>query len=226
MKSTSSGAPSPTSTSFSGISNYRTESYRPLRAKNVPHVPSIDYRIVSETHFNEFDRYLAAYLAKAAPNSRSTARQKLTRLTIEQFSELSTDVYDELVRRENEKEVPFLPVREEFHPKRNQARQKLATLPVTRFEDLCSDVHWELIRRYPEFKEAPSELQQANEDTMGASEELQGEEGSKLLRRRPRLPLQHELSMAPLTFARGRRRPEQWPGITNWGRRPAHAEAV
>ncbi|KAJ7510796.1 hypothetical protein B0H11DRAFT_1956166 [Mycena galericulata] len=132
-------------------------------------VPAIDYRIVSKTHFSELDRYLAAYLARAPPNSRSTARQKLTRLTIKQVNELSTDVYDELVRRENEKEVPFLPVREEFHPKRNQARQKLATLPVKRWEDLCSDVHWELIRRYPEFKEAPSELQQANEDTMGAT---------------------------------------------------------
>ncbi|KAJ7128977.1 hypothetical protein C8R43DRAFT_1026667 [Mycena crocata] len=157
MKSNRSRAPSPTGTSFSGISNYRTESYRPLRDKNVPPVPPIDYRAVSEVHFNELDRYLAAYLAKAAPNSRSTARQKLTRLTIQQFHELSTDVYDELVRRKNEKEaVPFLPVREEFHPKRNQARQKLATLPITRFEDLSSDVYFELGRRYPEFKEDPS----------------------------------------------------------------------
>jgi len=49
--------------------------------------------------------------------------------------------------------VPFLPVREDFHPKRNQARQKLATLPTSRFEDLSSDVYFELSRRYPEFKE-------------------------------------------------------------------------
>jgi hypothetical protein len=49
--------------------------------------------------------------------------------------------------------VPFLPVKEEFHPKRNQARQKLATLPTSRFEDLSSDVYYELLRRYPEFKE-------------------------------------------------------------------------
>ncbi|KAJ6558466.1 hypothetical protein DFH09DRAFT_1279888 [Mycena vulgaris] len=156
MKSTRSRAPSPTGTSFSGISNYRTESYRKID-KNVPPLPTIDYRTVSEVHFNELDRYLAAYLARAAPNSRSTARQKLTRLTIQQFHELSTDVYDELVRRKNEREViPFLPVREEFHPKRNQARQKLATLPISRFEDLSSDVYYELGRRYPEFKEDPS----------------------------------------------------------------------
>ncbi|KAJ7232792.1 hypothetical protein B0H12DRAFT_1328021 [Mycena haematopus] len=158
MKSNRSRAPSPTGTTFSGISNYRSESYRRLGDKNVPPVPPIDYRAVSEIHFNELDRYLQAYLAKTPANSRSTARQKLTRLTIQQFHELSTDVYDELVRRKNEKEVPFLPVREEFHPKRNQARQKLATLPISRFEDLSSDVYFELARRYPEFKEDPSGL--------------------------------------------------------------------
>ena len=49
--------------------------------------------------------------------------------------------------------VPFLPVRDDFHPKRNQARQKLATLPKTRFKDLSGDVFYELGRRYPEFRE-------------------------------------------------------------------------
>src|SRR6266850_4677297 len=53
---------------------------------------------------------------------------------------------------------PFLPVREEFHPKRNQARQKLATLPPNRFRDLSSDVYYELVRRYPEFKEEVSPI--------------------------------------------------------------------
>lgn len=49
--------------------------------------------------------------------------------------------------------VPFLPVRDDFHPKRNQARQKLATLPKSRFKDLSGDVFHELGRRYPEFRE-------------------------------------------------------------------------
>jgi hypothetical protein len=49
--------------------------------------------------------------------------------------------------------VPFLPVRDDFHPKRNQARQKLATLPTGRFKDLSSDVYYELGRRYPEFRD-------------------------------------------------------------------------
>jgi Spa2 homology domain (SHD) of GIT len=52
--------------------------------------------------------------------------------------------------------VPFLPVRDEFHPKRNQARQKLATLPLSRFRDLSSDVYYELVSRYPQFKEEVS----------------------------------------------------------------------
>ena len=46
--------------------------------------------------------------------------------------------------------MPFLPVRDHYHPKRNQARQKLATLSETKFVDLVSDVHAELIRRYPQ----------------------------------------------------------------------------
>lgn len=114
------------------------------------------------------------FLFSEPPGARASAREKLTRLTRQQFQELSTDVYDELVRRKNNTSknegktlttlevsltiqcvspVPFLPVRDEFHPKRNQARQKLATLPKTRFKDLSSDVFVELGRRYPELKE-------------------------------------------------------------------------
>ncbi|KAF9240371.1 hypothetical protein BU15DRAFT_87619 [Melanogaster broomeanus] len=153
----SSRAPSPTPTTFSGISNYRTESYRPIKDQgNVPVMPSLDPRVIARTHYHELQQYLTTYLAKAPPNSRSTARQKLTRLTKQQFQELSTDVYDELVRRKvntPENEIPCLPARDEFHWKRNQARQKLSTLPTARFEDLSSDVYFELSRRYPEFKE-------------------------------------------------------------------------
>ncbi|KAI6843728.1 hypothetical protein KC342_g818 [Hortaea werneckii] len=71
--------------------------------------------------------------------------------------ELSTDVYDELVRREDERlgrvpNVPrSLPPKQTFHPKRNQARQKLSTLPVERFKQLATDVFYELERRIPRF---------------------------------------------------------------------------
>lgn len=142
-------APSPTYTAFSGISNYKGPS-------NALPMPSLDSRGVARSHFDELKEYLADYLSKEQPNSRATARQKLTRLTKQQFQELSTDVYDELLRRKNNSDsnaVPFLPVRDDFHPKRNQARQKLATLPTSRFQDLSSDVFFELSRRYPEFKD-------------------------------------------------------------------------
>lgn len=63
-------------------------------------------------------------------------------------------MYDELSRRLlGSNAVPFLPVCDDFHPKRNQARQKLATLPKNRFKDLASDVYYELERRYPELKD-------------------------------------------------------------------------
>ena len=122
MKQASRGLASPTPTAFSDISNYRSDSYRPLRYLNgVPGVPTIDYRQVAEIHYAELGRYLISYLAKGAglfllsrvvpvftlsvqapPNSRSSARSKLTTLTIQQCHEISTDFYDEVLRRKNE----------------------------------------------------------------------------------------------------------------------------
>ncbi|KAH8115471.1 hypothetical protein DFH11DRAFT_1688560 [Phellopilus nigrolimitatus] len=149
-------APSPTNTTYSGISNYRSDQYKPLRDKSrTPSVP-VDPKAIAKVHYEEMATYLENHLAKEPANARASAREKLTRLTRQQFQELSTDVYDELLRRKNNtenEEVPFLPVRDDFHPKRNQARQKLATLPKTRFKDLSGDVFHELGRRYPEFKE-------------------------------------------------------------------------
>ncbi|KAF8970614.1 hypothetical protein BDZ97DRAFT_1790124 [Flammula alnicola] len=122
---------------------------QPSRAP-LPAIPAIDYRLVAKTPYAELGSYLASYLASVPLNLRSNARSKLTRLMVIQFYELSTDVCDELVRRRVEDiEVPFLPNREEFHPKRNQACGKLATL------DLSSDIYFELGRRYPEFKDLP-----------------------------------------------------------------------
>lgn len=90
------------------------------------------------------------------------ARDKLLRLSPIQFQELSTDVYDELLRREDERHskgpdghgrsVPrFLLPRNNFHPKRNQARQKLSTLAMQKFRELATDVLFELERRFPRF---------------------------------------------------------------------------
>ncbi|KAI8094222.1 hypothetical protein BDF21DRAFT_331557 [Thamnidium elegans] len=97
--------------------------------------------------------FLCVEAAEGVPAQRTAARQKLSRLNNLQFHELATDVYDELVRRNVDGHKSFLPLRDDFHPRRNQARQKLATLPDTRFKDLASDVYHELKRRYPHLLE-------------------------------------------------------------------------
>ena len=58
-------ATSPTNTTYSGISNYRTDSYKPLgRNPSSKDYSNLDPRVVARTHFEELSQYLAAYLAK------------------------------------------------------------------------------------------------------------------------------------------------------------------
>ena len=116
-------------------------------------------------HYMIVKRYLAPSLRDEKGNPKvPRARDKLLRLSAVQFQELSTDVYDELLRRQSSArqsksapgsspgDVPtFLQAKENFHPKRNQARQKLSTLPPARFRDLATDVFYELERRFPRF---------------------------------------------------------------------------
>ncbi|KAF2711843.1 hypothetical protein K504DRAFT_374566 [Pleomassaria siparia CBS 279.74] len=114
-------------------------------------------------HYRVLKVYLAPYLTDEKGNPRpSRAKDKLTRLSAVQFQELSTDVYDESIRREDDKKrggpgapgnnTPnFLLPKNNFHPKRNQARQKLSTLPLERFRQLATDVYYELERRFPRF---------------------------------------------------------------------------
>jgi hypothetical protein len=59
-------APSPTLTAFSGISSYRTESYKPLRDKSSASTPPIDSHQVARTHYDELSKYLSSYLAKGS----------------------------------------------------------------------------------------------------------------------------------------------------------------
>ncbi|TDL20526.1 hypothetical protein BD410DRAFT_365996 [Rickenella mellea] len=119
----------------------------------VPSMPSTDLRAVARIHYEEMAAYLMNHPAKEPANMRPPTQRELARLTTQQFQELSTDVYDELIRKNNnsENELPSLPVRGEFHPKRNEARQKLATHP--RFKDFCNYVFEELRRRVPDLKE-------------------------------------------------------------------------
>ena len=112
-------------------------------------------------HYSILKRYLGQSLRDEKGNPKpNRARDKLLRLSAIQFQELSTDVYDELLRRQSAAgqqtngpgQVPaYLLPKENFHPKRNQARQKLATLPSSRFRDLATDVFYELERRFPYF---------------------------------------------------------------------------
>lgn len=114
-------------------------------------------------HFRVLKAYLGPYLNDEKGNPRpSRAKDKLTRLSAVQFQELSTDVYDESIRREQDRkrggpgalgnDTPnFLLPKTNFHPKRNQARQKLSTLPLERFRQLATDVFYELERRFPRF---------------------------------------------------------------------------
>lgn len=101
------------------------------------------------------------------PPRPNKARDKLLRLSPVQFHELSTDVFDELQRRQASSPLsgrpprlqnvpPFLQPRPDFHEKRNQARQKLSSLQAPRFRDLSTDVFCELERRFPQFAMPPS----------------------------------------------------------------------
>ncbi|KAK0733583.1 hypothetical protein B0T26DRAFT_736496 [Lasiosphaeria miniovina] len=114
--------------------------------------------LILAEHYVSLKRFLSATSRDGNPKpALNKARDKLQRLTGVQFLELSTDVYDELKRRElasrKQSNPPpeYLLPEENFHPKRNQARQKLSSLGPPRFRDLATDVFCELERRYPRF---------------------------------------------------------------------------
>ena len=111
-------------------------------------------------HHAAIKRLLAHDLINDRNPKQKRARDKLLRLSIIQFQELSTDVYDELQRRQQVNDrrdsgqiPPYLLPTESIHPKRNHARMRLSTLPVPRFRDLAKDVFYELERRYPHFQD-------------------------------------------------------------------------
>lgn len=124
-----------------------------------------NHEAVLGEHYVSLKRFLSEKTRDGRPLAPpNKARDKLQRLTGVQFLELSTDVYDELKRREavarrppnagmnNGGPPPYLLPENNFHPKRNQARQKLSSLGPPRFRDLATDVFCELERRYPRFQ--------------------------------------------------------------------------
>lgn len=119
---------------------------------------------LDESVLGEHYMALRAFLNARDNNARqqpNKARDKLLRLSPVQFYELSTDVFDELMRRQamaraggpNAPNGPpqYLLAEKTFHPKRNQARQRLSSLGPPRFRDLAADVYHELERRFPSF---------------------------------------------------------------------------
>lgn len=151
-----SDVPSPSSSIVrpnEGIKSY-------IRSESVMSRNQEKYEAILYEHYLALKRYTSASLDDDNGNTKpNRARDKLLRLSSLQFQELSTDIFDELVRRQQVERklgikgtLPlFLPPRENFHPKRNQARQKLSTLPPPRFRDLATDVFLELERRLPQF---------------------------------------------------------------------------
>ncbi|KAG9965897.1 hypothetical protein KCU61_g1546, partial [Aureobasidium melanogenum] len=130
--------------------------YSPANSEFRQSVKSNNQEAALAHHYAVLKVYLAPYLRDEQGNTRPTrARDKLLRLSPTQFNELSTDVFDELNRREDDRRrpggivPPSLPPRNVFHPKRNQARQKLSTLPPERFRQLATDVFFELGSRMP-----------------------------------------------------------------------------
>lgn len=60
-------APSPTNTAYSGFSNYRTDSYKPIRERTkLEPAAQSDSRSVAKVHYEEMSTFLANHLAKGA----------------------------------------------------------------------------------------------------------------------------------------------------------------
>lgn len=153
-----SGNPSPPSSVAGARSSDGTTDHRSRRYKQMEEVLG--------QHYTALRRFLHAPYRDERSAKANKARDKLLRLSPTQFHELSTDVYDELLRRQQAMPSPgrspradvpphLLP-RDDFHEKRNQARQKLASLQHQRFRDLATDVFCELERRFPQFAEKES----------------------------------------------------------------------
>ncbi|KAI2640914.1 hypothetical protein GGS21DRAFT_487236 [Xylaria nigripes] len=156
------GGPSPPPSVGRSSTYARSESGRSIREDNLD--------AVLGEHYLAFRRYLAITSSDGRPSKAQIkppvkARDKLLRLSSVQFFELSTDVFDELMRRQMRPPPPgaphaghptSLPPEPNFHPKRNQARQKLSTLGSPRFRDLATDVFCELEKRIPAFVDSVS----------------------------------------------------------------------
>lgn len=85
--------------------------------------------------------------------SLSASLTKLSKFSLKHLLELSTDIYDELVRRRklrNPESSGYLPERGDIHPRRNYARRQIGGLSAGRLSDMCKDLIAEHERRFPD----------------------------------------------------------------------------
>ncbi|KAI8665773.1 hypothetical protein NCS57_00799800 [Fusarium keratoplasticum] len=111
-----------------------------------------------EITFNEHYLAFRVVLDTGDPKDKQQLNKlhnKLLRLTPAQIYELSTDVFDELMRRQTPAgpngPPAFLLPNSAFSGRRNQARQRLSAVDQPRFRDLVADVCCEIKRRFPHF---------------------------------------------------------------------------
>ena len=104
---------------------------------------------VARTHHSALKRWLAQEGALNSGSTRTNAREKLTRLTRQQFQELSTDVYDELVRRlqdsaegqQGQRAFPFFDARALFRSAARQADSRCDLARTDGFLAVRPDFH-------------------------------------------------------------------------------------
>ncbi|KAJ4223266.1 component of the polarisome [Fusarium solani] len=140
---------------------------------------SITTDIHARADFDEIilnEHYLAfrAVLDTGDPKDKqrlSKSCNKLLRLTPAQLYELSTDVFDELMRRQAPASLnsppAFLLPNNAFSSRRNQARQRLSAVSPPRFRDLVADVYYEIKLRFPHFARAYLERTENRTSTQG-----------------------------------------------------------
>lgn len=111
---TSQPRPAPQPPALSAMPGAHPQGQAPA-APRPPPLTLEESKQVARTHHAALKRWLAQEGALNSASTRTNAREKLTRLTRQQFQELSTDVYDELVRRlqdsaegqQGQRESPF-----------------------------------------------------------------------------------------------------------------------
>lgn len=120
-------------------------------------------RLRSDTVFLEQYNALKTYLTGTPSYAPRPSREKLFALSEMQLQELTTDIYDELLRRQQYNESPdHLQENPSFRPRRNHARARLGTLRPLRFGHLVSDLVGEMERRLSNLPEPSEPSEQPN----------------------------------------------------------------